>query len=186
MKGPRVEGLPKWLGEVRAVLDSKRICSETSLQEVSWSATSIPPDQEALVPDRVKKVSYCYPIVPNRAGQGARVLGELNDAGVDLLAYSGFPVGGGRSQLDLVLEDMGALRRLARRNGWRLSKVKKGFLIQGNDRVGAVHRHLQKLADAGINVTAADGVSAGQGRYGMILWVKPRDYARAARALGAR
>jgi predicted amino acid-binding ACT domain protein len=67
-----------------------------------------------------------------------------------------------------------------------LSKVKKGFLIQGTDRVGAVHRHLQKLADAGINVTAADAVAAGQGRYGMILWVKQRDYARAARALGAR
>jgi hypothetical protein len=33
-----------------------------------------------------------------------------------------------------------------------------------------VHRHLQQLADAGINVTAADAVSAGQGRYGMILW----------------
>ena len=144
------------------------------------------PDQEALVSDRVKKVSYCYPIVPNRAGQGARVLGELSDAGIDLLAYSGFPVGGGRSQLDLVVDDIGPLRRLARRNGWRLSKVKKGFLIQGSDKVGAVNRHLQKLADAKINVTAADGVSAGQGRYGMILWVKPRDYARAARALGAR
>jgi hypothetical protein len=49
-----------------------------------------------------------------------------------------------------------------------------------------VHRHLQKLGDAGINVTAADAVSAGRGRYGMILWVKPRDYARAAKALGAR
>jgi hypothetical protein len=144
------------------------------------------PDQEALMPDRVKKVSYCYPIVPNRAGQGARILGELTDAGIDLLAYSGFPVGGGKSQLDLVVDDIGPLRRLARRNGWRLSKVKKGFLIQGTDQVGAVNRHLQKLADAKINVTAADGVSAGQGRYGMILWVKPRDYARAARALGAR
>jgi hypothetical protein len=138
------------------------------------------------MPDRVKKVNYCYPIVPNRAGQGARILSELAREGVDLIAYSGFPAGGGKSQLDLVLEDMGALRRLARRNGWRLSKVKKGFHIQGSDQVGAVHRHLQKLADAGINVTAADAVVAGQGRYGMILWVKPRDYARAARALGAR
>ena len=46
--------------------------------------------------------------------------------------------------------------RLARRSGWRLSKVKKGFLIQGTDKVGAVNRHLQKLADAKINVTAAD------------------------------
>jgi hypothetical protein len=64
--------------------------------------------------------------------------------------------------------------------------VKKGFLVQGTDRVGAVNRQLRKLAEAGVNVTAADAVSAGQGRYGMILWVKPRDYARAARALGAR
>ncbi len=138
------------------------------------------------MPDRVRKVSYCYPIVPNRPGQGARILGALAEAGVNLLAYSGFPVGGGRSQLDLVVENLGPLRRVARREGWRLSRVKKGFLIQGTDRVGAVHAHLRKLAEAGINVTAADAVSAGQGRYGMILWVKPRDYARAARALGAR
>jgi hypothetical protein len=52
--------------------------------------------------------------------------------------------------------------------------------------LAALHRHLQKLADAAINVTAADAVAAGQGRYGMILWVKPRDYTRAAKALGAR
>src|SRR5439155_22735438 len=93
----------------------------------------IPLDQEALVADRVRRVNYCYPIVPNRAGQGARILSELTRAGINLLAYSGFPVGGGRSQLDLVLDDMAALRRVARRNGWRLSKVKKGFLIQGTD-----------------------------------------------------
>jgi hypothetical protein len=138
------------------------------------------------MPDRVRKVTYCYPIVPNRAGQGARVLAEIARAGILLLAYSGFPVGGGKSQLDLVVDDIGPLRRLARRNGWRLSKVKKGFLIQGTDQVGAAHRHLRKLADAGINVTAADAVGAGKGRYGMILWVKQRDYARAGRALGAR
>jgi hypothetical protein len=138
------------------------------------------------VADRVRKVNYCYPIVPNRAGQGARILSEIADAGINLLAYSGFPVGGGRAQLHLVVEDIGPLRRVARRNGWRLSKVKKGFLIQGTDQVGAVHRHLQKLADAGINLTAADAVAAGQGRYGMLLWAKPRDYGRAARALGAR
>jgi len=138
------------------------------------------------MPDRVKKVNYCYPIVPNRAGQGAKILGEIARAGISLLAYSGFPVGGGRSQLDLVVEDVGPLRRLARRSGWRLSKVKKGFVVQGTDQAGAVHRHLKKLGDAGINVTAADAVAAGQGRYGMLLWVKPRDYARAARVLGAR
>jgi hypothetical protein len=51
--------------------------------------------------------------------------------------------------------------------------------------VGAVHKHLKKLADRKINITATDAVAAGKGRYGMLLWVKPKDYARAATALGA-
>lgn len=136
--------------------------------------------------DRVRKINYCYVKVPNRAGQGATILGQLREAGVNLLAYSGFPIGGGRSQLDFVPQNMAALKRVARANGWRLSAVKKGFLISGGDRVGAVHRHLAKLADAGINVVAADAAAAGQRRYGMLLWVRPKDYARAARALGAK
>jgi hypothetical protein len=52
--------------------------------------------------------------------------------------------------------------------------------------VGAVHNHLKKLADQKINITAADAVTAGKGRYAMLLWVRPKDYARAAAALRAR
>jgi hypothetical protein len=123
--------------------------------------------------DRARKVNYCYLIVPSRAGQGTKVLTELKEAGVNLLAFTGFPVKTGKAQLDLV-------------NGWRLSKTKKGFLIQGDDVVGAAQRHIQRLADEKINVTAANAVAAGKGRYGMLLWVKPKVYARAARALRAK
>jgi hypothetical protein len=135
--------------------------------------------------DRVRKVNYCYVTVSNRAGQGAKVLGQLKDAGVNLLAYSGFPVKGGKAQLDFVPENMAALRRVAKKNGWRLSKPKKGFLITGKDEQGAAHRHIDRLAGARISITAADAVVAGKGRYGMILWVKPKDYNRAARVLRA-
>lgn len=134
----------------------------------------------------VRRIKYCYVTVPNRAGQGANVLGELRDAKVNLLAYSGFPTKGGMSQLDLVARSIVPIKRVTRKNGWRLSKVKKGFLIQGADRPGAVHRHIQKLADAKINVTAADAVCAGKGRYGMLLWVKGKDYGRASRMLKAK
>jgi hypothetical protein len=135
--------------------------------------------------DSVRKVQYGYVVVPNRPGQGAKVLAELQKAGVDLQAYSGFP-GKKGAQIDLVTTDMAGLKRVARKSGWRLSAVKKGFLVQGADRLGAVHRNLAKLAARKVNVVAADAVAAGQGRYGMILWVRPKDYARAARALGAR
>jgi hypothetical protein len=136
--------------------------------------------------DRVRRVNYVYLMVPNRPGQGARITDQLREAGVNLLAYTAFPTRAGRAQVDLIAEDLGPIRRIARRNGWRLSDAKKGFLIQGDDRVGAVHNHLKKLSDEKINVTATNAVAAGKGRYGMLLWVKPKDYARAATALGAR
>jgi hypothetical protein len=136
--------------------------------------------------DRVRKVNYVYMKVPNRAGNGAKILSELREEGVGLLAYSGFPDKRGKAQIDLVPEDMFALRRVAKKNGWRLSKAKKGFLITGRDDLGAVQRHINKLADKKINITAADAVAAGRHRYGMILWVKQKDFGRAARALRAK
>jgi len=136
--------------------------------------------------DRIKKVTYCYAKVPSRAGNGAKVLEEIKDADVNLLAFSGFPAGKGKAQLDFVAENTPALRRVARTNGWRLSKTKKAFLVTGNDSMGAAYRHIKKLADRKINVTAADAICAGKGRYGMILWVRPKDYAKASRALRAK
>ena len=136
--------------------------------------------------DRVSKVSYCHLEVPSRSGQGAQVLAALTQAGVNLQAFSGFPKGPGKAQVDIVTPQLALVRRVAARHGWRLSKTKRAFLVQGDDRVGAVHRQVQKLADRRINVTAADAVSAGRGRWAMILWVKPKDYARASKALGAR
>jgi len=135
--------------------------------------------------DKVRKVSYCYVTVPSRAGQAARILGELRKEGVSLLAYSGFP-SQGRAQLDLVAESVTPIRKIATKNGWQVSPPRHGFLIQGKDKKGAVYKQLQKLADERINVTAADAVSAGKGRYGMLLWVKPKDYARAAKTLKAK
>jgi hypothetical protein len=103
-----------------------------------------------------------------------------------MFGFSGFPTKGGKAQLDLVTNEIPKIRRLAKQNGWTISETKKGFLVQGSDGVGAVHRQIKKLADEKINITAADAVASGDGGYGMMLWVKPKDYARAARTLGAR
>jgi hypothetical protein len=62
--------------------------------------------------------------------------------------YSGFPGAGGKAQIDLVADDLAGLRRAAKNGGWRLSAAKKRVLVQGDDRIGAVHRHLAKLAKA--------------------------------------
>lgn len=135
--------------------------------------------------DVVRRVEYQYVVVPDRPGEGLRVLAALQRAGVNLLAYLGFPVEGGRAQLDLVAENPDALRRVAAQEGWQLSAPKQAFLVQGDDRVGAAAEHIRKLSEAGINITAAAATAAGAGRYGMVLWVKAEDYERAAQILGA-
>jgi hypothetical protein len=134
--------------------------------------------------DEIRRVDYFYIQVPNRPGEGARALGVLRDAGVNLLAFSGFPEGRG-AQMDFVPEDAAAFRRVAKSAKWKLTGPKKAFHITGDDRPGVIAEITQKLADAKINVTACDAVCQGGGRYGAILWVAPRDVGRAAKVLGA-
>jgi hypothetical protein len=135
--------------------------------------------------DRIRKVDYFYVTVSNTAGQGAKVLAGLAEHGVNLLAFSGFP-SGGKGQLDLVPESSAALARAAKKLGLKLSKKKSGFLLQGEDRVGAMGKTLDKLARAKINITAMDAVVAGNGRFAAIFWVKPKSVAKTAKLLGAR
>jgi len=132
----------------------------------------------------VQAVDYFYIEIPNKAGEAFRTLSVLKQAGINLLAFSGFP-SGRRAQLDFIPTDSQTFTKAARKAGFKLSAKKTGFLIQGEDRVGAMADVLEKLAKAKINVTAVDAVCAGGGRYGAILWVKPADRKRAAKALGA-
>jgi hypothetical protein len=132
----------------------------------------------------VRKVDYFYVMVPNTAGQGAKVLAGLAAQGVSLLAFSGFP-SKGKGQLDLVPAKTTALTRAARKLKLKLSKKKTGFLLQGGDRVGAMTKTLNTLAAARINVTAVDALATG-GRFAAILWVKPKNVAKAAKLLHAK
>jgi hypothetical protein len=134
--------------------------------------------------ETVRRVQYFYVMAPDKAGEGGKALQVLRDAGVNLLAFSGFPVGK-RAQLDFVPQDPSAFRAAARRAGWKITGPKVAFMVEGDDRTGVCAELLGRLAAAKVNVTATDAVVAGGGRFGAILWVKPRDVNRAAKALGA-
>ncbi|MBI4455677.1 MAG: hypothetical protein HY644_07245 [Acidobacteria bacterium] len=134
--------------------------------------------------EMVRKVDYFHIETVNKPGEGAKVLGTLRDAGVNLLAFSGFPRGR-KAQLDFIPENTATFKRAAKQARLKVSPKKTGFLIQGEDTPGAVAGIMGRLAAANINVTAIDAVCAGEGRYGAILWVKPVDVRRAATALRA-
>ncbi|HET6947843.1 MAG TPA: hypothetical protein VFJ45_08545 [bacterium] len=135
--------------------------------------------------DKVRRVEYYYVTVPDKPGEGLKVLSALKDAGVLLLACQAFPTSGGKAQLNLVPEDAGKFKKAAEAARLALTGPRRAFLITGDDRVGAAAAHAKTLADASINVTAVTALGAGSGRYGMIVWVAPADYEKATKALGA-
>jgi len=124
----------------------------------------------------VRKASYYSMKVPQRPGSGAQLLAALKAAKVNLLAFTGFPEGGG-AQVDFVPQDNAKFVKAAR---------KTVFLAQGEDRAGALTQIFGKLAKARINVVAVNAVSAGKRRYGAMFWVRPKDVAKASRLLRAR
>jgi hypothetical protein len=135
--------------------------------------------------DSVETVDYYAAVVKDQAGEAHRVLSALAAAGVDLRAFCGFPIGDGKAQLDFVPVDAKAFLAAAGELKLRVRSPKRAFLVTGGDRVGAVAAAVGKLASAKIPITAAQAISAGSGRWGMLLWVKPSRQAQAARALGA-
>ena len=137
------------------------------------------------MPTAIRKVSYAYVTVVNKSGEAARILEALRDAGANLLAFSGFPQGRNRAQVDIVTDDIDRVMAAAKRHKWKLSRTKRAFLAQGTDEVGAALPPLARLAAAKINVIAADALAAGERRFAMLFWVAPRDYNRAAKLLEA-
>jgi hypothetical protein len=136
------------------------------------------------VPDEIKTIDYYYVTVPDKPGAAARVLTALHQAGISLVGVSAFPHGARKSQVDCIVHDSAAFANAAKAARLKLSKKKSGFLIQGDDRPGALAGIANKLAQANINMVSLQAFCSGAGRYGGMLWVKSKDLRKTAKALG--
>ena len=134
--------------------------------------------------DTIRRADYQYVHVPDKPGEGARILGALKEAGVNLLSLTAYPDGKGTTQIDFVTENADGLAKAAQSLGLKLSEKKRAFFIQGDDRAGAAAEVFKKLADAGVNVHATNATAGARGGFGMIVWVRPESYDKAAKALG--
>ena len=134
--------------------------------------------------DKVKKIYYYYAIVDDKPGEGRKLLEFCSAHGVNLLNLTAFPIGDGKAQIDFFPEYGEKLKNAAEEAGIPLVGPKKAFIIQGSEKMGALIEYHLKLANAGINIRAANGTSDGHGGFGYIIWVEPEDYDRAAKVLG--
>jgi hypothetical protein len=135
--------------------------------------------------DQVSRVEYFALTVDDKPGEGAQLGTKLAKEGVNLLAVSAFPIGAGKTQVDLVPENPETLIKAARKLSINLGSPKACFYIQGTDRPGAMAEIITRLGNARINIRASLGACAGGTRYGALLWVAPADVEGATRALGA-
>jgi hypothetical protein len=130
----------------------------------------------------IRRVEYFYTTVSDTPGESYRVLSLLADLGVRLLAFNAVPIGPTLTQFTLFPEEPERLHELG--SGLRLDGPHPALLVQGDDVVGALSGIHEQLYEAGVNVYASNGVTSGRGGYGYLIYIRPEQFAAAARALG--
>jgi hypothetical protein len=118
--------------------------------------------------EEIRRVEHYSAGIPNKVGEGARVLRALRDAGVNLIAFWGYQYRAGRGQLEFIPENGAAFGAAAKQAKIKVSKKRTALYFHGEDRPGAVADVLEKLAAARINLGAVQAVCGGAGRYGAV------------------
>jgi prephenate dehydratase len=135
--------------------------------------------------DEITRVDYYMGLVPNKAGEGARVLRIFTDAGINLTGFLGYPKTARNSEVVFIVDEKTPpLASIAKKAGLALGKKQKAFFTTGEDRPGAVTETMSRLAAAGINVMSCHAMCAGAGRYGALVVVDWKHLRKAAKALG--
>lgn len=133
--------------------------------------------------EAVKHLEYYYTIVADKPGEARKLLEFLSERMVNLLALRAFPAGEGKSQIDLFPDDPEVLKEAAEDAGIPLIGPRNAFLLQGEDRIGALYDVHLKLSNAGINISSCTGVVDGTGRFGYLIWVDDEDFDDASKVL---
>ncbi|HUL79620.1 MAG TPA: hypothetical protein VL691_20315 [Vicinamibacteria bacterium] len=132
---------------------------------------------------RIRRVEYFHATVVDQPGEAYKVLSALAGRGVGLLAFTAVPVGPDNTQLTLFPEDPGKMKSEAQKAGMDLDGPHRALLVQGDDELGALAVVHERIYRANVNVYASSAIADGFGKYGHLIYVRPEDYERAARAL---
>src|ERR1700746_432482 len=121
--------------------------------------------KEGAMAEEIRVVEQYSASIANNVGEGARVLGALRDAGVNLIAFWGYKHGARRAHLEFIPEDGVTFVAAAKNAKLRLRKS-TALYIHGENRPGAIADILAQLAGEHINVAAVQGGCGGGGDLG--------------------
>jgi len=133
---------------------------------------------------KVQRAEYFHAIVKDQPGEAYKVLSQLVEIGINLLAFTAVPISSTRTQLTMFPQSKTNLLKKAKMAGLELEGPHSAFLVQGDDELGSLANIHVKLYEANINITASSGVADGAGSYGYVIYIRKNDFERAARILG--
>ena len=132
----------------------------------------------------IRPVHYYYANVRDELGAAYRVLSQLAERGVNLLAFTAVPAGPSLAQFALFPEDPNKLTAEARSAGLPLDGPHNALLVQGDDELGALASVHERLWGAGVDIYASAGVTDARGSFGYVVYVREDQFEKAVRALG--
>ncbi len=131
----------------------------------------------------VKQISIDCLEIEDKPGSLQKLLADAASANVDLLGFAAFSAGDGRGRVYISAKDPAAFKACAQQAGIETTAA-VGFIISGEDKVGAAAEALKGLADASISGVAGAAMVC-DGQYQMLVVVDAADGDAAERALGA-
>lgn len=132
----------------------------------------------------VRPVEYYYANVRDELSAAYRVLAQLAERGVNLLAFTAVPSGPALAQFALFPDDPNKLAAEARAAGLALDGPYHALLAQGDDELGALASVHERLVEARIDIYASTGVTDGRGAFGYVVYVREDQFETARGALG--
>ncbi len=131
----------------------------------------------------VKRIIVNSVDIEDKPGSLHKFLNKAASANVDLLCLAAFSVGRGKGRIYLSAKDQRIFEEFAKRSRIK-TKAAAGFIISGDDEVGAAARALQTMAKAKISGLAGTAMAC-DGQYHMLIVVDAGDADAAEKALMA-
>ena len=130
----------------------------------------------------VKRVAVHCVDIEDKPGSLQKFLAQSSLSGVDYLCFSAFSCSDNRSRVYVSAKDPKSFEAFAKEARIKTTEA-TGFIIDGEDRIGAAANILKRLAEKDIRgITGAAMVC--DNRYHLLVVVNAKDADRAQKALG--
>jgi hypothetical protein len=140
-------------------------------------------DMLRTVPYTVRPVECFYAEVRDDVEAASRLLNQLEELGVSILAFAAIPHGSSSVQFTIVPEDPGRLAAEAARSRLPLEGPHGALLVRGDNHLAALASVHSRLFAAHVHVYASAGVSDEHGTFGYIVYVRKDQFPFAVETL---